>query len=215
VTGIATSGKGTQTWAVPPTWLGAVTGVVVVFGFTIFHHLVIADIWFNIGPMLIAGAICGLCVTWSYRKAVLDHSTGAWFRYGGLYAVEMTALGAVSVAVLQPRYTMAELLVADNDMELLMPPSIPLMIGAMVVGTVLFWLYYERRWAALFPILVTQMLLVFMLGHQLAFLGLVEPSSTLVVAFGEFALLAIGIMVAFCVVAMWSAIALNRLLPRS
>ena len=196
-------------------WLAALTGVVVVFGFTIFHNAFIADIWFNIGPMLFAGALCGFSVAWSYRRAVVDHSTGAWFRYAGLYATELIALGAISVAVLQPRFTMAELLVAENDMELLMPPSVPLMVGVMVVGTVLFWLYYGRRRAALVPILVTQVLLVFLLGHQLAFLGLVESSSTLIVAFGEFALIAVGIAAAFCSGVMWSTIALGRLRPGS
>lgn len=214
VTGLAKIARGVQTWAVPPIWLGVVTGVVVVFGFTIFHNLVIADIWFNIGPMLIAGAVCGFCVAWSYRRAVVGHSTGAWFRYAGLYTVEMIVLGAVSVAVLQPRFTMAELLVADNDMELLMPQSVPLMVGTMVVGTVLFWLYYDRRKAAFFPILVTQVLLVFLLGHQLAFLGLVESSSTLIVAFGEFALIVVGITVTFCFGVMGSTIALHRLRPK-
>lgn len=208
-------GTRVQTWAGPPMWLAALTGVVVVFGFTIFHGVFIADIWFNIGPMLFAGALCGFSVTWSYRRAVADHSTGAWFRYAGLYAAEMIALGAGSVAVLQPRFTMAELLVAENDMELLMRPSAPLMVGAMVVGTVLFWLYYGRRRAALVPILVTQVLLVFLLGHQLAFLGLVESSSALIVAFGKFALIAVGIAAAFCSGVMWSTIALDRLRPSS
>lgn len=206
---------GAHTWQTPPVWLGALIGVVVVFGFTMVHNVLIADIWFNIGPMLLAGALCGFSVTWSYGRSVGVHSTGAWFRYAGLYATEMVALGAVSVAVLQPRFTMVELLVSEDDMELLIPPSAPLMIGTMVAGTILFWVLYGRRRAALVPILVTQVLLVFLLGHQLAFLGLVEPSSTTIVAFGEFALLAVGIAAAFCFGVMWSSVALQGLRPRS
>jgi hypothetical protein len=160
--------------------------------------------------MLLAGALCGFSITWSYRKGVVGHSTAAWFRYAGLYAAEMIALGAVSLVVLRPRFTMAELMVADDALEQLMPPSLPLMIGAMVVGTVLIWLYYGRRWAALAPIAVTQVLLVFLLGHQFAFLGLVESSSALLVIFGEFALITVGLTAAFCFGVRWSTTLLRR-----
>ncbi len=205
--------KSALTWPAPPVWLGALSGVVVVLGFIIVHNLFIADIWFNVGPMLFAGALCGFCIVWSYRKGVDDHSTAAWFRYAGLYAVEMIALGAVSLAVLRPQFTMAELLVADDAFERLMLPSVPLLIGAMVVGTVLVWLYCGRRWTALAPILVTQVLLVFLLGHQFAFLGLVASSSALLVVFGEFALITFSLTVVFCLGVMWSTRTLER--PRT
>lgn len=185
-----------------------------VLGFTIFHNVFILDIWWNIGPMLFSGALCGFSVVWSYRRAVAEHSTRSWFRYTGLYAAEMIALGAVSFAVLRPRFTMAEAMVMDDAMAELAPPSVPLMVGAMVLGTVLFWLYYGRRRGALVPLLVTQVLLVFLLGHQLAFLGLVEPTSTLIVAFGEFGLIAVGIAGAFGFGVMWSMVLLERLRHR-
>ena len=195
----------------PPIWMGALSGVVVVLGFTVVHNVFIADIWFNVGPMLFAGALCGFCITWSYRKGVAEHSTAAWFRYAGLYAAELIALGAVSLVVLRPRFTMAELMVADDAFEQLMPPSMPLMIGAMVVGTVLIWLYLGRCRAALVAIAVTQVLLVFLLGHQFAFLGLVESSSVLLVIFSEFALFTVGIAAAFCFGVMWSMMLRERL----
>lgn len=215
MTETATVGTGAQTWGSPPIWLGALTGVVVVLGFTIFHNVFIVDIWWNIGPMLFAGASCGLSVVWSYRMAVVEHSTGAWFRYAGLYATEMIALGVASLAVLRPRFTMAEAMVMDDAMSELTPLALPLMVGVMLVGTILFWLYYGRRRGTLAPFLVTQVLLVFLLGHQLAFLGVVESSSTLIVFFGEFALIAFGIAAAFSVGVMWSTILLRRLRQRS
>ena len=199
------------TWAAPPAWMGALSGVMVVFGFTIVHDLFISDIWFNLGPMLFAGAICGFCIVWSYRKGLAAHSTAAWFRYNSLYAAEMIALGAVSLALLRPRFTMAELMVADDAFDRLLPPSMPLMIGAMVLGTILVWLYIGRRWQALIPILLTQVLLVFFLGHQFAFLGLVESSSALLAVFGEFALFTVGLTAAFCLGVMWSSMAIERL----
>lgn len=186
-----------------------------VFAFTVAHDLFIADIWFNLRPMTLAGALCGFCVVWSYRNGVIEHSTGAWFRYAGLYAVELIALGAVSLVVLQPRYTMAELQVADDAFERLLTPSVPLMIGAMVMGTILVWFYCDRRPGALAPILITHILLVFLLGHQFAFLGLVESSTELLVVFGEFALFAVGITAAFCLGVTWSTTALVSLRRRA
>ena len=215
MTGVASIRKAAPTWAAPPKVLGALSGVVVMFGFTVVHNVLISDIWFNVGPMLFAGALCGFCIAWSYRTGVTDHSTAAWFRFAGLYAAEMISLGAVSVVVLRPRWTMAELLVAEDAFERLMPPAVPLMVGAMVVGTVVVWLYCGRRWAALVPILVTQVLLVVLLGHQFAFLGLVEASSALLVVFGEFALFTVGLAAAYCLGVMWSTMALDRLGTRS
>lgn len=210
MTKAATIGTGAHTWPKPPMWLGALTGVVVVLGFTIFHDVFIVDIWWNVGPMSFSGALCGFSVVWSYRRAVADHSTRAWFLYAGLYAAEMVALGALSLAVLQPRFTMAEAMVMDDAMAELTPPALPLMVGVILVGTILFWLYYGRRRGALVPLLVTHVLLVFLLGHQLAFLGLVESSSTLIAFFGEFALIAVGIAGAFSSIAMWTTVLLGR-----
>lgn len=210
----ATIGTGVPTWPKPPLWLGAPTGVVVVLGFTIFHNVFITDIWWNIGPMLFSGALCGFSVTWSYRRAVTDHSTRAWFRYAGLYAAEIVALGVVSLAVLRPRFTMADTMIMDDAMAELTPQALPLMVGVIVVGTILFWLYHGRRRGTLVPFLITQVLLVLLLGHQLAFLGLVESSSTLMFL-GEFALIAVGIAGAFSLIVMWSTIPLERLRPRS
>lgn len=194
--------------------MGALTGGVVVLGFTIFHNVFIVDISWNIGPMLLSGALCGFSVAWSYRRAVAEHSTRAWLRYAGLYAAEMIALGAASLALLQPRFTMAEAMIMDDAMAELTPPALPLMVGVIVVGTILFWLYYDRRREALVLILITQVLVVFPLGHQLAFLGLVESSSTLLLAFGGFALFAVGIAGVFGFGAMWSRILLERLRSR-
>jgi hypothetical protein len=208
----ATVDAGVQTWAPPSMWLGTLVGVLVVFGFTIFHDVLIADIWWNIGPMLGAGAVCGFSVVWSYRRTVAEHSTGAWIRYTGLYAAEMIVLGVVSLAVLEPRFTMAEAMVMDDAMAELTPAALPLMIGVMFVGAILFWLYYGQRRGTLVPLLITQVLLVFLLGHQLAFLGVVESSSTLI-AFGEFALIAVGIAVAFGSGVMGSTILLKPLRP--
>ena len=60
------------------------------------------------------------------------------------------------------------------------------MIVAALAGTFALWMLFGRTRAALIPILVTQILLVFLVGHNLAILGLVEMSSDLLYIVGEF-----------------------------
>ncbi len=198
-----------------PVPAGAFSGFLVVFGFIAAHDIFISDIWFNTGPMLVAGGLCGASVVWSYREAEALHSTSAWFRYAGLYAFEMIALGAVSLVLLRPQFTMAELMVADDAFERLLTPSMPLLIGAMILGTVSIWVYYGRRPGALLPILLTQVLLVFLLGHQFAFLGLVESSSALLLVFVEFSVIVLGLTAVFCLGVIWLATVFHRLRSRS
>ena len=128
-------------------------------------------------------------------------------------AAEMIVLGVVSLAVLQPRFTMAEAMVMDDAMAELTPPALPLMIGVMIVATILFWLYGGQRRGTLVPLLITQVLVVFLLGHQLAFLGVVESSSTSIAFFGEFAVITAGIAGAFSFGVMGSTILLKPLRP--
>jgi hypothetical protein len=119
VTGRTSTDKSALTWPEPSKLVGSLSGLVVVVGFTVFHNVFILDIWFNIGPMMVAGALCGFCIVWSYRKGVADHSTTAWFRYSGIYAAEMVALGAVSLVVLRPEFTMAELMAVFGGFALI------------------------------------------------------------------------------------------------
>jgi hypothetical protein len=166
--------------------LAALSGALTVLAFVVVHDLWISDIWFNLGPMVLAGALCGLVIVWSYANAVPEHIPARWFVYNGFLVGLLVALGAVSFLVLDPMFTMAEAMEMDNALEMLIPPALPLMIGAVLVGTVLMWAAYGRKAGALAPILVTQALLVFLVGHNLAILGLVELSGDLLTIFVEF-----------------------------
>ena len=75
----------------------------------------------------------------------------------------------------------------DDPLGTLLPPAVPLMVGAGLVGTALLWTAFGRRLRALVPLLFSHGLLVFFVGHNLAILGLVEFSSGVVMAFAEFA----------------------------
>ncbi len=166
--------------------VGALVGAGVVLGFIVIHGLWISDIWFNVGPMVFAGAACGLCIVWSYNSSVGEHTTRRWLAYNGSYVGLLMALGGASFLVLEPRFTMAEMMQADDALAQLIPPALPLMIAATLIGAVLLWVAFGRAPSAFAPILVTQAALVFLVGHNLAILGLVEMTSSLLNVFVEF-----------------------------
>jgi hypothetical protein len=74
----------------------------------------------------------------------------------------------------------------EDALAELIPPALPLMIGAILVGTILVWVGYGRRVSALVSVFVVQVLLVFLVGHNLAILGLVELSGDLLATSLEF-----------------------------
>ena len=171
---------------------GAVTGALATLGFIVIHGLWILDIWDMTGPMLFSGAVSGLVIVWSYNTAVGgEHTPARWFGYNGLIALLLILLGISSVVVLEPKFTMAETMRMDDGMAELMPPAVPIMVVAVLVGTFVLWAAFGRRRRALIPILVAQILIVFFLGHQYAFLGVVEMGDELVSTYGGFVLLTI------------------------
>ncbi len=77
------------------------------------------------------------------------------------------------------------MLVADDAFAQLLGPSMPLILGAMAVGTLTVWAdATARRWSRSSS---PKILVVFLLGHQFAFLGLVELFSALLVTAAGFA----------------------------
>jgi hypothetical protein len=159
---------------VPSKLNGAGAGGLTVLTFAVLHDLWIADIWFNVGPMVFSGAVCGLSIVWSYRAATTDHSWRRWYAYNGACALALVTLGAASFLLLEPRFSMAEIMEADDALARLLPPAMPLIAVGTVVGTLVIWMAYGRRPRALLPTLVTQGLLMFLVGHNLAILGLVD-----------------------------------------
>jgi hypothetical protein len=165
---------------------GATSGGVTVLVFAFVHGLWIFNIWFNVGPMVLSGALCGLAIVWSYNSAVSPQSARRWFIYIGVLVGLLIALGGLSFVLLDPSFTMAEAMAMEDALAELIPPALPLMIGAILVGTILVWVGYGRRVSALVSVFVVQVLLVFLVGHNLAILGLVELSGDLLATSLEF-----------------------------
>ena len=174
------------TWGPPGKVVGALSGTLSALAFTAVHGWFIVDIWDGIRRMLFAGVLCGVCIVWSYRKGVGVHSTRRWLAYNGMSVAILIALGAASFLILDPQFTMAELEGSDDALARLIPPALPLLVGTSVVGALGLWVLFGRRPRAFLPILVAQILLVFLVGHNLAILGLVESSSQLTEIVWEF-----------------------------
>lgn len=182
----------------PSKAVGVASGIMATLGFMVIHDLWILDIWEMAGPMLVSGALSGLVIVWSYDAAVVEHSAARWVAYNGLIGLSLVLLGAASFVWLEPRFTMAEAMaLGDDALSRLLPPAIPLMIGAALVDTVVLWTAFGRRRGALLPILVAQVPLIFFVGHQFAVLGVVELTDDLMVFYGEFIALTIYLAAAY------------------
>ena len=165
--------------------------------FTLVHGIWIADIWFNVVPMAISGAGCGSAMVWSYRESVSAHSWGKWLGYNGVNALLLIGLGAASFLVFEPRFTMVELTDAEDALSRVLPPAMPLIGAGTVVGTFALWSLFGRRTSALLSILVTQALLMFLIGHNLAILGLVDIDTDQLYRVFEFVGLTLFLAVGF------------------
>jgi hypothetical protein len=175
-----------RNWEPPTKVQGAVAGGLTVFVFSVAHAVWISDIWFNIVPMVMSGALCGLSIAWSFHAGVDRPSPRLWLAYNGVCAALLLALGGVSILVFEPRFTMVEILSVDDPLRLLMPPALPLMVAGTLVGALALWALFGLRNRALGPILVSQSLLMFLVGHNLAILGLVEVPADQLYRVGTF-----------------------------
>jgi hypothetical protein len=152
---------------------GAVAGAVSAFVFAIIHHLFISDIWFSLILMMVAGALCGLCVGWSYGLLFKIPSAASWLRYNLFFVAMFVLLGAVSVLVFEPVTTVAALVEANEPPDELIRQAMPMTILFTIATAVLISLLYGRSWLHYGVILLTCTVLVLLLGLNVSVLGLV------------------------------------------
>jgi hypothetical protein len=104
---------------------GALAGAFSALGFAIIHHIFISDIWFSLVMMMVAGAICGLCVGWSYALVVKAPSVTGWWQYNLIYVALLALLGLASVLIFDPVTTIAALIAADGPPDKLIGQALP------------------------------------------------------------------------------------------
>ena len=153
--------------------VGASAGVFSALTFTVVHQLIISSIWFAFPAMVVAGAVCGLCLAWSYLLVTRTPSASTWLRYNLGYLAMFLALGAVSVATFDPVTTIAALLETNQPPTELIGRALP-MTGGFTLGTaVLLSVLYRPSWSGALSLFVTTSVLVLLLGLNISVLGLV------------------------------------------
>lgn len=153
----------------------AIAGAVSAFVFAAVHDIMIAPIWFMLVPMLVAGAICGLGLGWSYALLVDTPTVGGWLRYNLVYLLLRFGLGPLSLLLFEPLITLPELLASPNGLPSELRQAL---IPMTAVYTPLMALFitglYGRRWSRFFIVLPTCAVLMLLLGLNIAAMGLVH-----------------------------------------
>jgi hypothetical protein len=153
---------------------GAASGAISAFVFAIIHDLFISDIWFSLIALVAAGAVCGLCLGWSYALLVAAPSLGGWLAYNLLYVAMFALLGAASVLLYEPVTTLSAVIAANAPPDELIRQAMP-MTAAFTLGTAaLVSLLYPKSWRRFGAILLTCTVLVLSLGLNVSAIGLVD-----------------------------------------
>lgn len=153
---------------------GAVAGSLTSVGFAALHHVLISDIWFSLLPMTAAGALCGLCLAWSYRQLSARPSAAGWLLYNLLYVALFVVLGAVSFLVYEPVYTITGLVAGTEPIGALVRQAAPLIVAFGFLCAAGISLVRARTAATAISVTVTCVVLTVLLGHNAAVLGMVH-----------------------------------------
>ena len=105
------------------------------FVFTAVHHLLISDIWSTILVMLAAGAVCGLCLGWTFALLSDNPSIRSWLRFNFVFLAMFVLLGITSVIIYEPVTTITTLIEANSPPSDLINVVLPLIMGFTLVIT--------------------------------------------------------------------------------
>jgi hypothetical protein len=157
---------------------GAIAGTASALVFTILHGLMISSIWFMLIPMLLAGALCGVMISWSYALVVDKPSVAAWLGYNALYIVLLFLLGPMSLLLFEPVMTIPELVSSPSGLpDELFQEVLPLVALYTPLMAFMITRLHSRRWSGYGVVLITCAVLVFLLGLNIAPMGLVFLTS--------------------------------------
>jgi hypothetical protein len=173
---------------------GAIAGTATSFGFAALHHLLISNIWFSVLPMMAAGAICGLCLAWSYGSAFTARSTGGWLLYNLMWVALFVVLGAISFVLYEPVYTIAGLIAGTEPMGALLGAAIPLSAVFGIAAGVALSVVLRANVRQATSLVVTSLVLTVLLGHNVAVLGMVHMTQEAVPLLAQFYGLTAAIM---------------------
>lgn len=153
---------------------GAIAGALSAISFAFIHALVISNIWSSIAFMMGAGALCGLCLAWSYAVVVTRPSIGSWIRYNALFVALLAILGLISVLLFEPVTTITALLQQDGPPTDLFKQALPLTAAFTITMAIILSLLYRRDWQGFGAALLATTVLVMLLGLNVSIMGLVD-----------------------------------------
>lgn len=153
---------------------GAGAGVLSVVVFTWVHHLTISDIWSMLPMMLVAGAACGACITWSFQGLFRRHSLGSWTSWNLVILAALGALAVASMVVFDPVTTMAAIMNRGGPVDDLIVRALPLTASFIVVTAAALGLALGEKPSDYVRALITSTVLTLVVGLNVSVLGLVE-----------------------------------------
>jgi hypothetical protein len=156
---------------------GALAGMGSTVAFAAIHHALISDIWFSLVPMLVAGALCGLCLAWSFGRLFRPPSIASWLLYNLVYLGLFVFLGIASLIFLEPVATVTELIVANEAPHELIRQALPLTLGFTITAAALISFLWGRNPLDVVAVGLTCIVLVSLLGLNVSILGLVQFTS--------------------------------------
>jgi hypothetical protein len=154
--------------------IGAQSGAASALVFTVVHDLTISNIWPMLGGMLLAGALCGACLAWSYEHLFPRPSIATWVAYNAVYLAMFAVLAAVSVVAFEPVTTMAAITARGGPVDDLIVEALPLSGVFVVAVTGVLGNLWARGRLDYLRLLVTVAVLMLLLGMNVSVLGLVD-----------------------------------------
>jgi hypothetical protein len=143
---------------------GALAGALSAFVFCAIHQLIISSIWFTIGAMLVAGAVCGTCLAWSYALSIMKQTVRSWIQYNALYVGTLVGLGITSLVMFDPVTTIPALLKGNAPPRALIAQALPMTALFTAGSAVLLTVLYRPGWRGAGAILVTTVVVVLSWG---------------------------------------------------
>jgi hypothetical protein len=153
---------------------GVTAGAASSLAFAALHHVMISDIWFSVVPLMVAGALCGVCLAWTYGRIITPRVPLNWFLYNLLFVAGFLALGLASVLFFEPVTTIPALVAADEPPHELIGKAMPLTVAFTVFLAGLLSVLGGRNLMDFVAIAVTCVVLVALLGLNVSVLGLVS-----------------------------------------
>lgn len=159
---------------------GVIAGMLASLSFALIHAVFISSIWFSVVPMMAAGALCGLCIAWSFAVVVSRPSLASWLCYNALLVAMLALLGLTSVLVFRPVTTIPALFRLDGPPTELFRQALPMTFGFAIAASIILCLLYRRGWRGFGAIVLANTVLIALLGLNVSIIGLVDiPRSAL------------------------------------